>query len=210
MRPSSNDDGGLPPTLSIAASHGGKGGKGRGRDDKASANISPESVDAYVDEQLKYERDSVITELLKLTKFWFGTEFASKTPAEKHALLWGDEESAEDYDGPGYKYADESRTRPATGRPAASKDGYAQHEEVLDRQAAQDLELFYRAIERDKMGLVSDPHTFSDLFPFRRLVTAPIQVVTGLLRSLARGSVVSAIKRGLSPKIASEGHTRAC
>jgi A nuclease family of the HNH/ENDO VII superfamily with conserved AHH len=64
---------------------------GGGDDDQGSDKVPPEDVDAYVDEALKYQADSRIIELLKLIKFWFGTEFESKTPAEKHALLWGDD-----------------------------------------------------------------------------------------------------------------------
>jgi hypothetical protein len=47
----------------------------------------------YVNEQLEYAR-GFEAEVLKEIKFWFGTEFASKTPTEQHALLWGDDEFA--------------------------------------------------------------------------------------------------------------------
>ncbi len=68
------------------------GAGGREHDEDDADKVRPEDVDAYVDEALKYQRDSTVIELLKLIKFWFGTEFESKTPAEQHALLWGDEE----------------------------------------------------------------------------------------------------------------------
>jgi hypothetical protein len=63
-------------------------------EDEDSEKLRPEDVDAYVDEAFKYQRDTTIIALLKEAKFWFGTEFESKTPAEQHALLWGDEASA--------------------------------------------------------------------------------------------------------------------
>ena len=73
------------------------GAGGREHDEDDADKVRPEDVDAYVDEALKYQRDSTIIELLKLIKFWFGTEFESKTPAEQHALLWGDEEGDGDF-----------------------------------------------------------------------------------------------------------------
>jgi hypothetical protein len=62
--------------------------------------VPPEEVDAYVDRLLQYERDPVMIELHKQTKFWFGSEFARKSPEEQHALLWGDEAKAGSDDEP--------------------------------------------------------------------------------------------------------------
>ena len=35
------------------------------------------------------QRDTTIIALLKEAKFWFGTEFESKTPAEQHGAIVG-------------------------------------------------------------------------------------------------------------------------
>ena len=70
----------------------------RGDEDKDSDRLSPEAVDAVVDESLKYEKSEIGIALLKAAKFWLGTEFASKTSAEKRLLLWAEEESDESYD----------------------------------------------------------------------------------------------------------------
>jgi len=66
-----------------------------------SDKLSPEAVDAGVDERLKYERDDFQIFLLNEIKFWFGTEFQSKSPAEKDALLWGEDELEEGQEEPG-------------------------------------------------------------------------------------------------------------
>jgi len=61
-------------------------------DDEESEPFTPEDVDAYVDERLEYERNEVAIALLESVKFWFGTEFASKSPAEQYALLRDEDE----------------------------------------------------------------------------------------------------------------------
>jgi hypothetical protein len=69
--------------------------KGNPRDDEDEEDTgrpSPEAVDAWVDERLEYERDNAIITMLKLAKYYFGTELARKTPAERYAIVWGDEE----------------------------------------------------------------------------------------------------------------------
>jgi hypothetical protein len=53
--------------------------------------VSPEAIDAYVDNALKNERNETVIEILKLLKFWLGTEFASKSPEEQEELLSEDE-----------------------------------------------------------------------------------------------------------------------
>ncbi len=55
---------------------------------KESSGFSPEEVDRFVDEALKYQKNPVIIEILKATKRWFGT--AGETP-ESYAelgLVW--------------------------------------------------------------------------------------------------------------------------
>jgi len=156
-------------------------------DHNKSEKISPEAVDAYVDEQLEHERDPVIIQLLKSTKFWFGTEFASKSPEERHALLWEDEEDTRDE-----KTEEEvsvdlvfqlPRPRKAVDKiPMDVADAYRQWTDTRD----------------EGKGVESDPHTYLDLFPYRRLATAPIQTFRNLLRNMARGTVVSAAKRAAS------------
>jgi hypothetical protein len=39
-------------------------------------------------------------------------------------------------------------------------------------------------------GLISDPHTFLDIAPYKRFITAPIASIKGLLQSQARGYVL--------------------
>jgi len=72
-----------------------------GNGDDKSDKLSPEEVDAGVDERLKYERDDFQIFLLNEIKFWFGTEFESKSPAEKHALLSDEDEPEEGQEDPG-------------------------------------------------------------------------------------------------------------
>jgi hypothetical protein len=48
-------------------------------------------------------------------------------------------------------------------------------------------------------GLISDPHTFLDIAPYKRFITAPIASIKGLLQSQARGYVFHAIKRPEGP-----------
>jgi len=102
-------------------------------EDEESDTVSPEAVDAGVDESLRYERDKFQIELLKEIRFWFGTEFASKTPAEKHALLWGDDESEGSEDEAGDESSDGWWSQQPSGHPAADLETYDKYEELLDR-----------------------------------------------------------------------------
>ena len=61
------------------------------KEKKDSDKVSPEAIDACVDSALKRETNETVIELLKILKFWCGTEFASKSPAEQEALLKEDE-----------------------------------------------------------------------------------------------------------------------
>jgi len=69
-----------------------------------------------------------------------------------------------------------------------------QDQDEADRNAALDEE-FRKAIELDKKGIEADPHTFLDLFPYRRLVTAPISFFQALLRSQAQHTILNAVKK---------------
>ncbi len=169
----------------------GKHKKGKGESDE----VSPEVVDAYVEQALEHETDDVVIEMLKRTKFWFGSEFDSKTAEEQRALLWGDDDGDGSPDEPANKGGNHQTSRAPKGHPAASKAGYTQYEDVLDRVEDYQQEIFERAIEQDKKGLEPDPHTFLDLFPWRRLVTSPVGFVRGLVRGAARGTVVHAVKK---------------
>jgi filamentous hemagglutinin len=42
----------------------------------------------------------------------------------------------------------------------------------------------------EEEALISDPHTFLDIAPYRRFITAPIQSLKGLLRSTAEGAIL--------------------
>jgi hypothetical protein len=51
-------------------------------EDEDTEKMSPEAVDAWADEALKHERDPVQIVILQQAKYWFGTEFAAKSPKE--------------------------------------------------------------------------------------------------------------------------------
>ena len=80
--------------------------------------------------------------------------------------------------------------------PAADPNTYDKYENALDAVEAYNHELWLQAIEEDKKGLVSDPHTFLDIVPYGRFITSPIQALRSALRSLAENAVVSAVKKG--------------
>jgi hypothetical protein len=63
-----------------------------GDEEDDSGRPSPERVDEMVDERLQHETDNVRRTILKLTKYYFGTEFQSKTPVEKEAILREDQD----------------------------------------------------------------------------------------------------------------------
>lgn len=79
-------------------------------------------------------------------------------------------------------------SRESSGLPAASRDSYQIYEDVLDR---------INGYQESRQALESDPHTFLDVMPFRRLVTSPIGYLKGLLRRQARDAVVYATKKGI-------------
>jgi hypothetical protein len=59
-----------------------------GPKDKESDKTVSEKVDAWADERLKYEKNSVTRELLRLTKRWFGTEGQTRESYEELGLEW--------------------------------------------------------------------------------------------------------------------------
>jgi len=155
--------------------------------DKDSDKPSPEAIDAYVDEYLEHERDPFRADFMRAVKYWFGTDFEALSPEEQQALLWDDDE-------------DDAAERPKddkpSGHPAASKESYLRYEDSLDSYDARAREIEDKIREEDSMGLEADPHTFLDLFPFRRIVTAPIRVIEEVFRRTARGTVLNAVKKG--------------
>jgi len=155
----------------------------RHKDEGEPEKISPEAVDAYVDKRLAEETDPVIIQLLKSTKYWFGTESELRSPSERQALLWGDEESFGEDEPVGELSADlvfvqPSRLPAHLTEPRDPVDAYAKW---LTERRGQQLE--------------ADPHTLLDLFPYRKIVTAPIQVFRNLLKNMAEGAVVKAAKK---------------
>jgi len=102
-------------------------------EEEDSGRLSPEEVDASVDERLKYETDAVIIALLEGYKKWFGTEFRSKTPEEKQALLWEDEESPLGDPLIGDQAGNEWWSRQPSDHPAADPATYDKYEDALDR-----------------------------------------------------------------------------
>jgi len=70
-------------------------GQGRQKDKEESDDrISPEAVDAYVDDALKYETDEVVITLLKAVKRWFGTQGQTAESDAELGLEWDAEASA--------------------------------------------------------------------------------------------------------------------
>jgi hypothetical protein len=156
-------------------------------------------VDAWAKERLSYETDNVRRTLVELAKYYFGTEFQSKTPEEKEAILREDEDATWDDDEPSNAEGNDWWSQQSSDHPAASRDIYDKYEDVLDRQEkfiADELELLRQAQERDKMGLEADPHTLLDILPYRRFLTSPVQAFKNVLRSAAEGAVVRAAKKG--------------
>jgi hypothetical protein len=90
-----------------------KGARKDSEQDGKSAKTDAESVDAWADEALKYERDPVVIELVNQAKFWFGTAFASKPPEEQQALLLVGEGS----DRPDWEVEAQTGNFSGTGRP---------------------------------------------------------------------------------------------
>jgi hypothetical protein len=117
----------------FSSSRRGERSKHYGEEDDDSGRPSPESVDAYVNKVLKHEKDDFFIELLKDVKFWFGTESASGSPAEKQALPWEDEESAWNDDGPRDQSGEDWWSQQPSDLPAAYPDTYDKYEDVLDR-----------------------------------------------------------------------------
>jgi hypothetical protein len=153
-----------------------------------SEKVPPERVDAMVDEALEYEKDRSVVELLKLMKFWFGTEFERKSPGEKHALLWADDDDSILHQN---NFDKSGRAERSTDPPAGSVQASRQSKDELENR-----EDWKRAIELDKKGLESDPHTFLDALPLRRLATAPVGFLKEFFKSTARGTVVHATNKG--------------
>jgi hypothetical protein len=108
----------------------GRRSKRHDDDDGDSERIDPKAVDAYVDEQLGYATDPVIIQLLKSTKFWFGTEFASKSPAEKRALL-RDEDDEDEEEEEDQTAQVEQPERPS-GQLVANEDFYRKYGDASD------------------------------------------------------------------------------
>jgi hypothetical protein len=177
------------PELSWGRAGGGARGYGGGN--RESSGVPPKDVDAYADEALKYETGTT-AELIKALKFWFGTEFESKTAEEQHALLWGDDDSTTEDDKRGEETLKRS-SEESTGHPAANRDTYDQYEDVLDRTRPGDLEALEwneRIRQQDSMRLEPDPHTYLDVGPYRRFLTSPIEAFKDLLRSKARDAIL--------------------
>jgi hypothetical protein len=61
-----------------------------------------------------------------------------------------------------------------------------------------ELELLWKAIEQDKKGLVPDPHTALDIWPYGRFITSPTQAIKDLFTSTARDVIINAVRRGKS------------
>jgi hypothetical protein len=129
-----------------------------GRDDQET--VSPESVDAYVDEALKHVRGTVAG-LLKSFKRNFGTQ-------------------AEDQQNKAKSAAPSSADQTSHARYPVS--GLRKHSnEELRRMGIPTPE---------EQALVSDPHTFLDVAPYKRYLTSPVQSLRGLFTGTAKDAIL--------------------
>jgi hypothetical protein len=152
-----------------------------------------------VERALEHETDEVVIELLKSTKFWFGTEFDSKPPEEQHALLWGDEDSDGSEPEPANSGGDHRPIREPKGHPAASRTSYDQYEDVRDRVA--DEQWIDDWIRKGKEeALEPDPITAFDFLASElKLLTAPLAFLKSLVRRAAKRTVSHAVKKERPP-----------
>jgi len=150
----------------------------RKAEEKEPEKVRPEEVDAYVDNALQYVSGPV-AELLKSTKRNFGTEAEANSNELKQS-----------------------------GHATGNRTTHDKHTEFRFRKYSNE-ELRRMGIPTpEEEALVSDPHTFLDLFPYRRFITAPIKAFRGLLWSWARGSVLSAAKKKGTPWKRGQGLAR--
>jgi hypothetical protein len=142
----------------------GNTGEGTGGDyddddaDEGAGRPSPESVDAWANERLTYETDNIRRTLVELAKYYFGTEFQSKTPAEKEAILEEEEDATWDDDElSNAEGNDWWSQQPADNREA---DQFAERESHDDhaRTWKESLEAFVKALKE-----VFDPQRTKDL-----------------------------------------------
>jgi len=123
---------------------GQQAGRGSKDGDDDPERLSPEAVDAGVDERLKYEGDDFQIFLLNEIKFWFGTEFQSKSRAEKDALLRDDDEpfgndgGIQDRAARGEKWAylDDPHSQVKNDASGPSKDDHKEEEATLWHEVA--------------------------------------------------------------------------
>jgi len=110
-------------------------------EDEDSGRPAPERVDEMADERLENETDPVRRTLLELTKYYFGTEFQSKTPAEKEAILRQDEDWPDDAEKPANAAGNDRRSQQADEAQARDEGTSLSYRDVLDyldkRQEAQ-------------------------------------------------------------------------
>jgi hypothetical protein len=117
----------------FSSSRRGERSKHYGEEDDDSGRPSPEFVDVYVNKVLKHEKDDFFIDLLKDVKFWFGTESASTSTAEKDALLGDDEESPRSQDEHSGQSGEDWWSQQPFIHPAADQNTYDKYEDVLDR-----------------------------------------------------------------------------
>jgi hypothetical protein len=91
------------------------------QDDEDSGKPSPESIDRYVDERLKYEQDDVIIAMLKEMKRWGGTAGQNPESCAELGLEWSGE--AEDKKTE-HKEAEDKEAEKKAEYEKGWKDGY--------------------------------------------------------------------------------------
>lgn len=79
--------------------------------------------------------------------------------------------------------------------PIDSSDADSDYENI-SKEDAEAKRLFDEAIEQDKKGLVSDPHTLFDFWPHRQILTAPAKYLQGLARGIIKDYGLGVVKRG--------------
>ena len=130
------------------------------------AEVPPEAVDAYVDKALQHV-DGTVAELLKSLKRNFGTAAEEQQNKAKSGVgTTSDQTSQDDHGGPRFRKYSNEELR-RMGIPTPEEE-----------------------------ALEADSHTYLDVVPYRRFLTAPVQSLKRLLWSHADDAILYAAKKG--------------
>ncbi|MEW6352657.1 MAG: hypothetical protein AB1646_26725 [Thermodesulfobacteriota bacterium] len=165
----------------------------RGDDAHRQETIDPRDVIAYADEALKYVTDPIVIAILRSLK----RQAAELMHKRRLQAAFDEQKHHTAHEGNSPKHdtgvAPTEQKNPTTTLDESTFDSTAgDPDRGADGRTAESREI----IERDKMGLEPDPITALDVIPLGRFVTAPAQALRALLNRLAKGQVVSAVKKG--------------